>query len=240
MRQPVKLFCVPYSGGSATLYLRWKEFLNDSVELHPLELRGRGKRFIEPLYESMSEAVSDLYENIKPHLNGSPYVLFGHSLGGILVYELAQLIRQKGDNMPLMLIPSGRRPPSQLSGKKRHLLSDEEFKQELFSMGGTPKEILEHAELLELFLPILRADFKLADTYVHDKSQPKLDTDVVVLNGTEDDLVNAELLPEWSEYALGKMSIHHFEGGHFFLHDHAESICQLIQQLVADKQGVIR
>ena len=82
------LFCLPYAGGSEVAYYKWKKYLHPSIELIPIELKGRGKRFNEIFYESLEEAVDDIFENIKDKIINNDYAIYGHSMGSLLSYEL--------------------------------------------------------------------------------------------------------------------------------------------------------
>ena len=88
----IKLFCFPYAGGSAAAYNKWRQYLDKHIELRPVELAGRGRRIYDPLYQSIEEAVDDVYQLISPELAKGPYAFFGHSMGGIIAYELAYKI----------------------------------------------------------------------------------------------------------------------------------------------------
>jgi len=226
------LFCLPYAGGSARIYAKWRKFLNSSVELFPIELAGRGKRFNEPFYSTMDEAIHDIYSQIKDKLN-HPFAIYGHSMGSLLAYELSYKIQQTNGLSPLHIFFSGGKPPHCRTVKKEiHKLTDSDFKNEIKRMGGTPNELLAEKELFEIFMPILRADFRLIETYRYiKKSDSKLNSKVTVLNGKEDEISDNELLG-WQQYTKQSCNIVNFEGGHFFINDHAESIVDLINNVV--------
>ncbi|MFH4077473.1 thioesterase domain-containing protein, partial [Acinetobacter baumannii] len=81
MVSKIKLFCFHHAGGSSSAYYNWKDYLNKDIEIIPIELAGRGKRLKVPVYTSMEEAVLDIYDLMKPNLDGSPFAIFGHSVG---------------------------------------------------------------------------------------------------------------------------------------------------------------
>lgn len=90
----IKLFCLPYAGGSSVIFNSWKQYIDPSIELVPIELAGRGKRINEPLYNGVNDAVEDVFGLIKNKITDTPYALFGHSMGGMISYELAQKIKR--------------------------------------------------------------------------------------------------------------------------------------------------
>ena len=225
----IKLFCFPYAGGSAVVYYKWKQYLDKEIELIPIELAGRGVRIHEPLYPVVPAAINDVYKIVSEMINGSPFALFGHSMGGMISYQLSQKLREEGNHSPIHVFFSGRRAPhvKRHDEKKYHLLDEEEFKKEILSLGGTPRELFDHPELLKVFLPLLKNDFKLAETDVHEGEINPLDCNISVLLGKYDDLTT-EQCDGWKKHTKKLCSIHYFEGGHFFLHEKAKQIVRLI------------
>jgi medium-chain acyl-[acyl-carrier-protein] hydrolase len=231
----VNLFCFPYAGGSAMIYHAWEKKLDRSIRLVPVELAGRGRRTGHPLYKNIGEAVEDALEQMAGTINESPYALFGHSLGGLIIYELAQKIRRLGIRMPVHCFFSGKPAPhlAQYRNKLYHLMEDEEFKKALLALGGTPREFFDNQELLDLFLPLLRNDFMLAETGKMESAVHPLPFDITVLLGKTDDL-SAEQCDGWKEHTQQLCSLHYFDGGHFFLHDHGNRIVQIINQTLKE------
>ena len=229
----IKLFCLPYAGGSSVIYHPWKAHIGDQIELIPVELAGRGRRINENPYRNIDEAVEDVYQFIKDQIQFSPYMIFGHSMGAMIAYELTQKIRREGAKAPLHVFFSGKgalhveRPDK----VKLHLLDDSAFKKEVIDLGGTPPEFFEYPELMELFLPLLKNDFRVAETYKFKSPIQPFDQDITVLLGKEDDLNEAQC-QEWVEHSTAICLTHYFEGGHFFINDEQDAILQIIQNAV--------
>lgn len=116
----ITLFCFPYAGGSAVAYNKWKKYNNTNIEIIPIELAGRGKRFGEELYDKIEDAVDDVYEIVKSNING-PYGLFGHSMGSIIAYELARKINNSNLPNPEYIFVSGRKPPHIEENEKKYI-----------------------------------------------------------------------------------------------------------------------
>lgn len=228
--EKMKLFCFPYAGGSAALYMKWNSFLHPSIHIVPIELAGRGKRYSEPFYSDIEQAVHDIYAKIKDELDELPYALFGHSMGGLLAFEIAHKIRLQGHSAPKIIFLSGKNPPHRQNHRDIHHLPNEELIKEIFEMGGTPKEILQHNELVEMLIPILRADFTLVENYRYSKREEILDCDLVVMNGRQDKLTQDSDMKEWSRYTKREMRTYHIDGGHFFINEHLESVVNLIHE----------
>jgi len=225
----IKLFCLPYAGGSAATYNKWRHYLDKHVELRALELAGRGRRIYEPLYGSIHDAVKDVFQMIEGELSHGPYAIFGHSMGGIIAYELAYKIREHHLPNPLHIFFSGRGAPHIKRDDEElyYHLPDDEFKEKIIELGGTPKEFFQHPELLEVLLPMLRSDFKIAETYEMTGDINPLEYDITVMLGKDED-VTAEEMHGWNSHTIGICTIHFFQGDHFFLNEIPQEVVEII------------
>jgi medium-chain acyl-[acyl-carrier-protein] hydrolase len=225
----IKLFCFPYAGGSAVVFSKWKQYLDPAIELRPVELAGRGIRIQEPMYNDVPDVIEDVYNLLKEEIKDNLYSLYGHSMGAMICYELAQKIRKNNLLSPIHIFFSGRGAPhvQRLEDKKYHLMPEEEFKKKIIGLGGTPPEFFNHPELIEMFLPLLRNDLKLAEKDLnHEKIHP-LDCNITVLLGKED-FLSAEQCDGWKKHTTGLCTIHHLRGDHFFLHKETAQILRFI------------
>ncbi|WP_024831905.1 thioesterase II family protein [Ruminiclostridium josui] len=230
----IKLFCLPYAGGSADVYARWRTFLNNSIKLYPIELPGRSKRAKDPFYKSMEEAVEDIANLVERETQDSDYAVFGHSMGSIITYELVCSLYQKGLKLPRHVFFSGRYPPYiEKQGKNMHLLSDDELIQEAVAMGGIPEKLLKYKRLVENAVNTLRADYTILETYGHNPHIHKLDIDISVLSGTNDELATIEDMKCWELYTKKSCTFYTFDGGHFYIHKNAEAIVKIINNALA-------
>lgn len=222
----IKLFCLPYGGGSAVIFKDWKKYIHPSIELHAIELTGRGSRYGTPFYKSMDEAVSDICNMISKDVDSCRYAIFGHSMGSMLSYELAHKLKSLKHPAPLHIFFSGKRPPHiERRNKNIHLLPDEEFMAEIMELGGTPNELLTDKELWEIYIPILKADFKIIETYRHVEKDEKLDCNITILWGKQDHIGMISEVYEWRSYTDQGCKIHLFDGGHFFI---KEFMCDVV------------
>jgi len=228
-----KLFCLPYAGGSATIYEKWKKNINSSIQLIPIEYSGRGKRFTQPLCDNLEEVVDDIYNIIKNNLDDTPYCFFGHSMGSLVSYELSHKIKELNHPQPTHIFFSGKSAPNIKSrDKDLHKLNDKEFKEELFKLEGTPKEILENNELMNIYLPILRSDFKVVEEYMYTPKPEKLECNFTVIYGKDDDMRINEIC-DWQKHTNQKCNFIKFPGGHFFIHDHTEEIVEIVNNIIS-------
>lgn len=213
---PVRLFCIPFAGGDAYSYRDLKDHLGGHVKVVALELPGRGRRFGERLLTSLEEMAGHLFTQIR-HDVSEPYALYGHSMGGRLGYLLTRRILAAGLPAPLHLFASGCAAPSAAENRGRYQLPKEEFIDMLEDM-DCPPQVLANEELMEVFEPVLRADFEANDTYDY-KREPPFDIPVTVWLGTQEETTREEAL-RWQEETMQRLVLTEFPGGHFFIFDH--------------------
>ncbi|MBL6449598.1 thioesterase [Fulvivirga sp. 29W222] len=229
----LKLFAFPYAGGSSSIYNGLRPLLDDQIEFIPVELAGRGRRIGEDLYPDLNAAVDDLYKIVSPQIGFSQFAFFGHSMGSLLAHQLAKRLKEELGVSPSHIFFSGR-GALQMNiekEKKYHQMSEQQFKDEVLLLGGTPPEFFQHPELLELFLPLLRNDFRIAETAPSIDGFNKEGVDITVFTGREDDHTE-EQIAGWNDYTTGSCEIHTFEGGHFFIHQEMDAIARIINSTI--------
>ena len=225
----INLFCLPYAGGSSVVFNEWSKYLLSDLKVKPVELAGRGKRIREPFYQNLDEAVDDVFQIISESIRHEPYMIFGHSMGSWIAYQLVQEIYKQALPRPLCIFFSGAGAPHlpRRNHKIFHLMDDEKFEKEVLGLGGTPPEIFKYPELKEIFLPVLKNDFRIVETQIWPSEIKKLDQNITVFLGKDDDLT-AEQCDGWKHHTSQLCNIHFFEGGHFFLHPHKKEICSIM------------
>lgn len=213
----LRLLCFPYAGGSASIFHRWSDGLPAAVDVCPVQLPGRGSRMLEPSITNMPSLIEAVAEAVLPHLD-RPFAFLGHSMGATISFELARYLRAKHNVEPVHLFVSGCRAPQ--SSRDRLLiydLPDAAFLEELRRLNGTPGEVLEHPELMQLMMPMLRADFELAQTYAYSAGAP-LSCSITAFGGLQDKGVSRRQLEAWGTQTGANFSLHMFPGDHFFIH----------------------
>lgn len=233
--QPISLYCLPYAGGNAFFYRPFAQFCPAHVQVCPLELPGRGRRSREALCVSMEALADDLFQLLAPACGQGRYALFGHSMGAILAYLVAQRIASAGLTLPETLFLSGAAAPMAANTSARHLLPRDAFFEMLRELGGCPQEVLNEPALLDYFEPILRADFQAVDTW-RPRAYVPLPVPFVVLGGNQDAVAENDLLA-WQNRTHAGVQMHQFEGGHFFIQHHWPQIAALVGELLSERQG---
>lgn len=159
-----------------------------------------------------------------------PFVMFGHSMGALISFEVARRIKKYGYRNPSLLIVSAREAPqSACPCKKRHLLNDDEFIAELSVLNGTPPGILGNRELMGILMPVLRSDFALCETYAYDEATP-LECPIVCFSGVDDNTVTVDGLQQWKERTTADFNLRILPGDHFFLHSHESQLLKIVTE----------
>lgn len=227
----LRLFCFNYAGGGPLSFRGWSDYLPTFVEVCPIQIPGRGSRFKEPPFTQLRPLVQELTTALLPYFD-KPFVFFGHSMGALVSFEMAQLLRKEHSLNPEYLFVSGRRAP-QLPNPNPpiHALPEAKFWEEIRRFNGTPEEVLNNTELREMLLPTLRADFAVFETYVY-TPKPPLDCPITALGGLEDSEATYDELEAWKEHTNQGFLLQTFPGGHFFIHSsHSFVLGYLSQKL---------
>ena len=212
----VRLFCLPHAGSGTAGFYRWKRLLPGSVAVCPVHLSGRERRMSEAPMTSAALLAGQLVAATRGLLE-EPYAVFGHSMGSLLAYEFVRQISAAGLPAPRCLFASGRNAP-QLQAPHRglHLLGDEDFLAALRERyGGSQDEVLADAGLRALFLPILRADLQVVETYAY-MPGPQLACPLAAFAGQDDASVSDGGLRAWAELTSAAATAERFRGDHFY------------------------
>jgi medium-chain acyl-[acyl-carrier-protein] hydrolase len=212
------LFCLPYAGGSASVYRDWVLMAPEFLHICPVELPGRGRLIREPFSRSLNVLAKMISEEISDYAD-RPYAIFGHSMGALLAYEVAAQLESAGRPRPFRVFLSGTLPPF-LTRDKRMVsdLPDASFLHYLRELQGTPDAILDNQDLMQFFLPILRSDFCLCEEY--EAPEPHLlQAPVIALSGEQDQGTSEADMLQWKRVTMGTFESRRYPGGHFFFTD---------------------
>ncbi|WP_017654179.1 thioesterase II family protein [Fortiea contorta] len=231
----LRMFCFPYAGAGASIFYNWQNKLASDIEVCAIQLPGRETRLGEPLLTELPPLVETLATALLPYLD-TPFIFFGHSMGALISFEVARLLRRKYHKSPQHLFVSGRRAPQIMRRRSPiHHLPDSLFIEELRRYNGTPEAVLQNKELLSLFLPILRADFTINDSYIYTDDIP-IDCPILAFGGLEDAGVTSDDIAAWRVHTNSNFSMYMFPGEHFFIKHEYDKISSIIEQKCTERQ----
>jgi medium-chain acyl-[acyl-carrier-protein] hydrolase len=222
-----RLFCLPYAGGGPSTFRSWVKHLPAGVQLCCLDLPGRERRIFDNPINDMEKLVRRIQEAVIPGLD-LPYLVFGHSLGAIVAFELVQNLAAAGFALPILFMPSGAAAPHLPQRLGVHDLPDDAFLDFLRQSAGAPKALFDNPDLLELVLPTLRADFEITDRYVC-TPWPRLTCPIVAFAGDQDRLVDSDGLAAWREHTSAAFRAYRPAGDHLYLRADDESFFSLLR-----------
>lgn len=225
----VRLFCFPYAGAGARVFQEWAGELPDSIEVWPVHLPGRERRIAEAPIAVIDGLAAALLAGAGELFRGR-FAFFGHSMGALLSFELARLMRRRGLDTPCCLLVSGLGAPHLpcILHPTAHL-PEPEFIARLYQLNGTPAEVLDNPELLALVLPVLRADFLAVETYAF-AAEPPLACPIRAYGGTDDADVPREHLEAWRLHTGDDFASRLFEGDHFYIHSRRRELTSRIAE----------
>lgn len=225
----LRMFCFPYAGGGASIYRLWSKFLPLEVEVCPVHLPGRERKVNEPLFTHITPLIQALTQGLEPYMD-IPFTFFGHSMGALISFEMARSLRRNGSRGPLHLFLSAHRAPHL---PRRHApishLPESEFVQSVIGLGGTPLAVVQNAELMQLLLPLLRADFEITETY-HYLAEPPFDCPITAFASEQDTAVSVQEVAAWNTQTQGPFSLNIMPGDHFFIHGSQNLLLQHLSQ----------
>lgn len=224
-----RLFCFPYAGGTAMIFRSWPRYLPAEIEVCAVQYPGRGSRIAEGLNEDVEQMVNSSYDKLQPFMN-KPFAFFGHSMGALVSYEFARRLQREQRPGPFGLFVSGCTAPHiRQIDEVTYNLPEPEFIAELRKLQGTPPEVLDNKELMQLMLPIIRADFKVSQTYEYVPGPP-LECPIRAFGGLKDEQVAREKVEGWGEHTSASFRAQMLPGDHFFLNTSQPLLTRIITQ----------
>jgi medium-chain acyl-[acyl-carrier-protein] hydrolase len=227
----LNLYCFPYAGAAASLFRNWQPSMN-SIQVRSIQLPGRASRLNEKPAADIATIVPRLSATIARSAD-RPFALFGYSLGAILCFEVARWLRRYGSVTPVHLcVAASKAPHVQEETPSKYDRSDEAILERLRALNGTPDDVLDDDDMMQLLLPVIRADFEMADLYTY-YHEPPLECPITVFGGSEDAEITRDMLMEWRKHTSSTFGVRVYPGGHLFIHDHE-------RELVADVKALLR
>ncbi|WP_200825022.1 thioesterase II family protein [Nonomuraea solani] len=226
----VRLICLPHAGGSASGFFRLSAALPSWAEVWAAQYPGRQERRREPAFTDV-RALAEALAEVLADRQDRPYVLLGHSMGALVAFELALSLSRRGVRSPGMLVTSGRRAPSTTRVETVHLRDDAGVAKELRLLSGTDPTFLQDPELVEMIMPVLRADYQAVETY---QAAPNsvVACPITALVGDHDPRTTIDEARAWQAHTTAEFDLRVFAGGHFFLEDRLPEVVNVLTELL--------
>ncbi|MFD3328006.1 thioesterase II family protein [Streptomyces sp. NPDC058701] len=217
-----RLVCFPFAGGAASYFFALSQSLRPAVEVLAVQYPGRQDRIGEACLENVPELAAGVAEAVAGAADERPLVLFGHSMGALVAFETAIALSERG-LAPRALLVSASRSPSVPARRDDGFTTDEELISDLRELNGTDEQLLRNAALMEVILPMVRADYRAVARY---RSSPDahVPCPITVLAGDQDPLVDESEALAWGRHTASDFRLRLFSGGHFFLDEHRDQL----------------
>lgn len=221
-----RLLCFPHAGAGASSFSAWSRLVDDDTELCAVQLPGRETRVREAPRHHLESLCTEVVDALAPLLD-RPYALLGHSMGAPLALAVARACTDR-QRPPALVVVSAFAAPHLDRADDLHDLPDAALLEALGRLSGTPLEILTNAEMIELLLPALRADLRACESYRTTPGEP-LPCPILALWGRDDSRASEEQMAQWARYTTS-FALEGFDGGHFFIHEHARAVLELVHR----------
>lgn len=238
----LRLFCLPYFAGGASIFNSWHEFLPDDIEVCAVQFPGREERGNEKAYDDVFELVKKLGDVMEPLLT-TPIAFYAHSSGAGVALELARYLRKEKDVTPVRFMVGGWRAPHLPSPFKflDAIAEDEVYKEKnIPNIKGhlrsleIPESVIENDDVFNEMLPALRADILLGKRYKFYEDTP-LDCPLTAFAGTNDTVFTEDQIAEWKKHTSNSFSLKHVNGSHLFCRDNKEELLEILSMELSDQ-----
>jgi medium-chain acyl-[acyl-carrier-protein] hydrolase len=217
---------LPFAGGRAALYRPWLTAFEGEVDVCPVELAGRGLRCGDRPARTMAAVVDDLLPVILAECD-RPFALFGHSMGAFIAFALACAMQESQSGAPVALFLSAAAAPADLERRRLSTLEEDQFRDSLRRMGGIPDGVERHQALMDLMMPIVRADIAIIESWIP-PADARLTVPIVAFGGASDVYVTAQALQGWGRLTTRSFRVESLPGGHFYLTGMAAALADRI------------
>lgn len=227
-----KLVCFPFAGGGASHYAKWNEHM-PAIEVLPVQLPGRENRIKDEPYRNSEELTEKIVNEILPYLQSGNFSVFGHSMGGVLAFEVVKKL-EKRNLFPDICFISGTSiceyVKIRYAEKKTDDMNDDEFIDMVSQFGAIDENnvLLKYPEIREIYMRVLRADFNVIESY--EQTDEKINCPVAAMCGTDDHSETIETMHDWEKYTNAKVYYKEYSGDHFYLDDNLDEICHDIME----------
>lgn len=225
----MKVICLPPAGGSALLYFKWQKYCKNFFEITPIEYSGRGFRENEEQYDSLESMIYDVLDEMSKYLS-EDYMIFAHSMGCILVFELYEKLIKLGCNKLKHIFFAAGDSPKDFIRSDIYKLNEKSFRQAVSKYGGSIEDFEFNSNIQNKMYNTLRNDLRILNEYIFNKSNVKFRCNISILNGIYDHICNKKVI--WDDYTEEKCDYYNIYGNHFFPFDQVEKMINIIKNKI--------
>ena len=232
-----RIFCIHPVGAGASMFSHFIYHAPEDTEVMAFQLPGRENRSGEPPYEDMDQLIADMAQAVQPYLD-KPFMVIGHSFGGVIGYELLRHLHRTLRAKPQHLTVTGTIAPQLTKGWKR----TEAISKTAQRSYSEEKIIgilnyIDDVDFLRSILPVMRGDMPLIMSYKYQPLAP-VDFPITAFAASQDEVVTIEQVGAWKEQTSEAFSLEVVEGDHWFLSRNKELILQRLNEAWAVASSV--
>jgi surfactin synthase thioesterase subunit len=225
------IVALPFAGGDQYSYDRFRKFLPSNFILKTVEYPGRGARIGENCLSDIVSISNDVLEQVKNDIQENRYIIYGHSMGALVGYELAKEIIRNNYRAPSCLFFTGSAGPSIPEDNPISDYETERFWKEISDFGGLPIEVFSNDEFLNFYEPILRSDISAIERYQYERLTTPFKIPIHVIAGSEELDITTQTLASWQAETLLPLDTKILPGDHFFIFNNPSSIVLEIRRI---------
>lgn len=228
----LNLFCFPYAGGSASVFVQWKKNIGADISVFPVLYPFREARRSERMPETVQELAKSFVDENEELLKSKDFAIFSHCAGAVIAYEVIVFLREKCNIEPKFFVVSGAEPPQYSLNTFEHLknANDDDFLKYLIDSHFVNADIVNNTGFLTYYIPIIREDFKSLFTYSKTEAE-KFNCPIHSFVGKEDAVIDHSKLESWKEYTAVKTEFKVFDGDHYYFTSIPTLICAEIEKI---------
>ncbi len=228
----------PYLGGSGTSLMKLAKELDKKSDyeifvVFPPGHMGSNRKLYNNLHDLLEFYYIQIKEILKPGC-----IFFGHSMGGVIAYFLARkLCILDRELKPKYIILSAAPSPDFMLGRNLSDSDDTVLLKDMEELGGLPEDLLENRELLDYFIPIFRADYKILEDAAQVSPQ-LINIPVKFIWCYNDKIVQSEKLIGWRKY-FNEISVFRtmpVDAGHMYLNTNAKLVADMIHDYIGEQE----
>ncbi|MFX0547822.1 amino acid adenylation domain-containing protein [Hathewaya histolytica] len=230
----INLMCFPHAGGSAMYYTPWVDYLDNRINLWPIQYPFREDRQQEKMPSTIQELAYQMAVDCK-ELFQKPFAFFGHCTGSVISYEVAKQVKLLYGKEPEVLFVSSNPSPCYKPLQNTEEWSDQQFIEFLDNYGFIQKDMFQEEEFASYFLPIIRGDFKIHENY-NFENITLLNCPIYAYYGSDDlSILDRKMVKDWSKFTTKDFHEKVFNGGHFYLDRQKKDICKEITDILGER-----